>query len=407
LYDFAVKNMAIKDITPTTLRSDIQGDIDHSRALASQAKRSLLKHLNAERIEKSNALKSAAENGKSFVSDLDITEIAGSIRQKKAGLQSRTFHLRPHAFRFTAARAKHLYAELIDSDETKLNDELGNIIESLSSSQDAGGRGTSDSNESDALRQYLLLSHLYAKRSLSAVTKKAISERLDRLEKKFGGAIFSQINAISALESDQRQGLLAIAAANVSSLEEQKKAQKRIKKDFVETYKNIVLGFDGLPELFVYLSRRFAFDVLMDGINQIKAALAYDLKASRSSTSPDKLNAVLSDMRNLNCISLMLERIEKNRTRFASLKMTGLPEADEYFSTCIDLTTGAHMVESLSLHAARVKPSYQQGIVFIQETGEVLRELPDGVWSDRTIKADVLQDIAVLSEEVGNRRSFS
>ncbi|MFN7836297.1 MAG: hypothetical protein ACK5NY_11020 [Burkholderiaceae bacterium] len=302
---------------------------------------------------------------------LQKTEIVSRTQNAKASLQNSPLKLRPALRHFSAFRSKSLFVEILDSNETIFQEEIKNFIARLASAQE----NAYSSDENNALKNFLMLNYILEehKKSISEKITQKIQNELEFIDKKFGAQIHGSINVLPTAKALEKKGVS--------------------KKEFLEIYKNTILAIDGFAELFRYVTKRFPFECLTIGIEALKKAVYLDKNSmTRSSISPDMLNAIMNDLRNLNCISFLLEEIRTAKDRLTSMRVKNIPCDEKLLSTIVNLSTGHHMVAELITTAKQVLPSYKEQIVFIQTIALIARKLPDEAWESEFSRAETLAE---------------
>lgn len=241
----------------------------------------------------------------------------------------------------------------------------------------------------DVSQQYLALQYALNKgeqQGADAELLESLRDALADLDADHGPRIRAGLNALSSASA------FASDASGVLS--------------FQNTYRDIVLGESSLGKTLNLALERFGGKDIARGIRQLIAALGQDLSAARPSASPNRLQALISDLYHLQVAATVLEGCT-GLTGSLQAKQQGSPDSERLMRDLVGLTDEKWLGESrLTNMAQQHGISTPEGRVsFLSGVKALLRELPVQVFPDADARQATLGavqealDIAIDEED--------
>lgn len=242
----------------------------------------------------------------------------------------------------------------------------------------------------DVSQQYLALQYALHKGEQEG----ASVERLESLR-----------DALSDLEIDSgpqiRAGLNSLGSASAFA------SDAAGVQTFQNTYRDIVLGENSLSKTLGLALERFGGKDVARGLQQLIAALGQDLSSTRPSTSPNRLQALTTDLYHLQVAATVLEGCTDLSSSLQA-KELGAPDSERLMRDLVHLTGEKWLDQSrMSSLTQQHGISSPEGCVsFLSGVKFLLRELPIQVFLDndaRQATLDAVQDaldIAIDEEDL-------
>ncbi|MBJ7263407.1 MAG: type III secretion system gatekeeper subunit SctW [Burkholderiaceae bacterium] len=302
---------------------------------------------------------------------------------------------------------KHHSERKVKSDRPVELMEVDDILESMQNSQDGDAQAKLDTligklmsgqgsprqaaseTFSDITQQYLGLQYALHKgeeEGAPAELLESIRDALSDLEVESGPRIRAGLNALSSA---------ATFAPDAQGVER-----------FLGTYRDIVLGESSLSKTLGMALENFGGQDIARGLEQLVAALGQDLAATRPSTEPARLQALTSDLYQLQIAVTVLEGGHELAATLQSKNLARV-EPELLMRDLVGLTGESWISEARFTTMARQHgaDSAEGRVAFLSGTKAMLRELPVPVFPDadtRQAHLNAVQDaldIAIDEEE--------
>lgn len=161
--------------------------------------------------------------------------------------------------------------------------------------------------------------------------------------------------------------------------------------DFQRTYRDVVLGENGLAKTLSLALERFGGKDVARGLQQLIQALGQDLAAARPSTSADRLQALMQDLYQLGVAVTVLDGCGELGEKMA--RDHGKPlAADRLMQDLVNVSNEKWLSESrfTALAASHGAESVEARITFLGGVRAVLKDLPLPMFPDMDARQTAL-----------------